>query len=123
MVGLRSRVANCAPLRVFLMLMLLAPAVISVVLLVQITGLQDSKDRFSRCVATWADQYTERAQAVTAVSDPRFDLLIKAFRDALAKKPQAVIVADVKAMLDADTRYKATSSAHPIPSPPKFTCH
>lgn len=118
MAGLRSR-----PLRVFLMLMLIAPTAITFVLLVKITGLQDSKDRFSRCVATWADQYTERAQAVTAVADPRFDLLIKAFRDAVAHQKQAVILADVKAMLDADTRYKVTIKAHPIPPPPKFTCH
>lgn len=129
------RLAGCAPLRGFLAVMLIVPTAISVFLLVSINDLTDSKDRFARCVATWAGDYSRRADLLSGVSSENTDAtqrwitaLGRALDDVI-RHDQAAAAVDIPKYQAAYADYlqtlanlSAARQANPIPANPKFSC-
>jgi hypothetical protein len=118
------------------------PLVLSVVVSTQYFNLTDSvraeqhdRDRFTMCLASWADQYTARAERITKVNadttaktSAYIHALTVALGDAIAQD-QAALTRDLPAYVKAATDYEAAARAskdalarNPIPDAPKFQC-
>lgn len=76
---------------------------------------------YQRCVANWADQFTNRTTTLSAASTVRSNALDKLVRS-IATKDQGQESAAYNAYLKASDEYNRELKANPPPTPPKLRC-
>lgn len=100
---------------VLLTLLLLASA--GALLVVSIVN----TNSYQRCVANWADQFTQRTMTLSVASTARNNAL-DLFVRSLATKDEARELAAYNAYLKASDEYTRELKANPPPTPPKLRC-
>ena len=76
---------------------------------------------YQRCVASWADQFTQRSATLSAASMARNNAL-DVFVRSLATRDQARERVLYNAYLKASDEYNRELKANPPPTPPKLRC-
>jgi len=80
-----------------------------------------SANGYQRCVASWADQFTQRSTTLSAASTARNNAL-DTFVRSLATQDQARERVLYNAYLKASDEYNRELKANPPPTPPKLRC-
>lgn len=80
-----------------------------------------SANNYQRCVARWADQFTQRTVTLSAASTARNNAL-DAFVRSLATRDQVKELAAYNTYLKASDEYNRELKANPPPTPPKLRC-
>lgn len=101
----------------------------------QLTQQQHDRDAFTACIASWADQYTARAERVSKLNKATADALAANTRTwntvvaDLIRKDQAALAQDIPIYQKAAEAWNAAAKAStealrtdPIPDAPKFQC-
>jgi hypothetical protein len=78
-------------------------------------------NRYQRCVANWADQFTRRTTTLSAASAVRNNAL-DLFVRSLATRDEKRELAAYNAYLKASDEYSRELKANPPPTPPKLRC-
>lgn len=133
--GWRDRVTGLAEKHPFL-LSLIVMLIVVTPAFVRIQIVADKQRDANTCVASWADQYTARADRITKVNAATtkaqgeyIHALNVALNDAI-RQDHAALARDLpayqKASVDYETASKASKDAaerDPIPDAPKFQCN
>lgn len=78
-------------------------------------------NQYQRCVANWADQFTQRTTRLSAASAARNNAL-DVFVRSLATRDETRELAAYNAYLKASDEYNRELKANPPPTPPKLRC-
>lgn len=130
----RSRVGAVARSHPFLLALIVFLAV-AVPGFVRVQQVSDEQGDQGRCLASWADQYTARAERITGINSVTttaqgaYIHALNITLDDAIRKDQAALARDLPAYEKAAVDYEATAgmskaaiARDPIPPAPKFQC-